>query len=299
MIVRIAFAIAVFVGGVTVFDCLASEPDDATRTVSDDESKRPHPSSHEPQRPVDYAFDKFVGVVYPRRAVAVVSVYGGTLSEVKVDIGDRVQQGEVIATVEIRDFLHTLKLAQMSLVIAQTELAKSTAELELSRSRRRKLENNSDAYSAQELEDVRFIEQIALYQMEAAQALVAERNVQVEFAQERIRQADIRAPFTGTVAMRYLDQGSIVLPTTPIVRIITADDLWVRLAMPQHWFVGKEQGSEVTFRTQDSGLIVRSEIRVVSPEVESTSGLVIAETQISGHPSISPGTVLDVLDPRP
>jgi len=68
----------------------------------------------------------------PQSSVTIVPKVSGTLEEIKVKLGDRVKEGEVIAKIESREFLLGVKQAEAAFSAAQTQwnLAKATAQTE-------------------------------------------------------------------------------------------------------------------------------------------------------------------------
>ncbi|UCG93678.1 MAG: efflux RND transporter periplasmic adaptor subunit [Candidatus Aerophobus sp.] len=68
----------------------------------------------------------------PQSSVTIVPKVSGTLEEIKVKLGDRVKQGEVIAKIESREFLLGVKQAEAAFSATQTQwnLAKATAQTE-------------------------------------------------------------------------------------------------------------------------------------------------------------------------
>lgn len=70
--------------------------------------------------------------VGPQSSVTIVPKVGGTLEEIKVKLGDRVKEGELIATIESREFLLGVKQAEAAFSAAksQWDLVKATAQTE-------------------------------------------------------------------------------------------------------------------------------------------------------------------------
>ena len=68
----------------------------------------------------------------PQSSVTIVPKVSGTLEEIKVKLGDRVKEGEVIAKIESREFLLGVKQAEAAFSATQTQwnLAKATAQTE-------------------------------------------------------------------------------------------------------------------------------------------------------------------------
>jgi RND family efflux transporter MFP subunit len=70
--------------------------------------------------------------VGPQSSVTIVPKIGGTLEEIKVKLGDRVKEGEVIAKIDPREFLLGVKQAEAAFSAAQSQwdLVKATAQTE-------------------------------------------------------------------------------------------------------------------------------------------------------------------------
>jgi HlyD family secretion protein len=138
------------------------------------------------------------GEIEPIRVVEVKSKVSGELQRLTVETGDVVRQGELIATIDPRDVRNNLAQAEADLELADARV-KTTA------SQRRRAENLAQAgvLSAQDLEAAQLEETNA-----RAQLLKARTNLQL--AQEKTGDVTIRAPITGTVIEKTVEQGQII-----------------------------------------------------------------------------------------
>jgi HlyD family secretion protein len=138
------------------------------------------------------------GQIEPIRMVEVKSKVSGELTRINFETGDEVRQGELIATVDPRDVRNAL--AQME---ADQELAR--ARVETARSQRRRAEELAKAgvLSTQDLENARLEETNA-----NAQLVKARTNLQL--AQEKMGDVTIRAPISGTIIEKGVEQGQII-----------------------------------------------------------------------------------------
>ncbi|HEX3125958.1 MAG TPA: efflux RND transporter periplasmic adaptor subunit [Thermoanaerobaculia bacterium] len=138
------------------------------------------------------------GQIEPIRMVEVKSKVSGELTRINVETGDEVRQGTLLATVDPRDVRNAL--AQME---ADQELAR--ARVETSRAQRRRAEELAKAgvLSTQDLENARLEETNA-----NAQLVKARTNLQL--AQEKMGDVTIRAPITGTIIEKGVEQGQII-----------------------------------------------------------------------------------------
>jgi HlyD family secretion protein len=138
------------------------------------------------------------GEIEPIRMVEVKSKVSGELTRIGVETGDEVRQGELLATVDPRDVRNAL--AQME---ADMELAR--ARVVTAQAQRRRAEELAKAgvLSTQDLENARLEETNA-----SAQLVKARTNLQL--AQEKMGDVTIRAPISGTVIEKGVEQGQII-----------------------------------------------------------------------------------------
>lgn len=138
------------------------------------------------------------GQIEPIRMVEVKSKVSGELTRITVETGDEVRQGDLLATVDPRDVRNTL--AQME---ADLELAR--ARMATTGSQRRRAEELArvGVLSTQDLENARLEETNA-----NAQLVKARTNLQL--AQEKMGDVTIRAPISGTIIEKGVEQGQII-----------------------------------------------------------------------------------------
>jgi len=92
--------------------------------------------------------------------------------------------------------------------------------------------------------------------------------------------AEIRAPFDGIVTARYLDPGAHVTSTTPIVRIISASDLFVRFAVSVERARALRVGRPVL--VTGGAAPIHGAIEKVAPEIDAASRMVVVEARVDG-----------------
>lgn len=172
------------------------------------------------------------GYLVPRRRAIVSSKIQGRLSELRVEEGSRVAEGEVLARLENRDFQAQVARASASIARAQAAIQRAAADL---------AENERQLRKATELaaEGV-----VAVDDREAAASRVAIARAAVDQARAELRVAEgdkalaeanlsntvILAPFTGTVVRKMAEVGESVAPIPPGVNISTASGAIVALA---------------------------------------------------------------------
>ena len=138
------------------------------------------------------------GNVEANQMTSIYSRVDGYISKWYVDIGDHVQQGQVLADIEAPQIDASLRMAQ-----AQLELAQANLTLAETNSARSQQLYQNHVNSQQELDTVLATEQVQKATRDNASASLTSAQDMKAFEQ-------IRAPFAGTITARYIDVGSLV-----------------------------------------------------------------------------------------
>ena len=191
----------------------------------------------------------------------------GTVGEMRVQVGDRVAKGDVIAKL-ISDMLQSqreLKQAELAEYTARVRTARAQLGLtqqELSRLQRLR---RSAAFSQARFEDKR-------QEVTRVSSVLAEANAKVNQAQAELKMANIdlddatiRAPFSGVVSKRHTDIGTYLGVGSPVATLINDHDLEVEAEVPSIRLHGLDPGTEVTVEFEDNR-IFKATVRAIVPE---------------------------------
>lgn len=228
----------------------------------------------------------FLGVLVAREAVDASSRSDGRVAEVRVRLGDRVTKNQVLATLDVRVLRDEQAIVQATLRAARAEVERSTLELAEARERharrRRALSAPVEAVSEEELANARYQEQFAGPRLEAAQARAAEQEARAALLEKDIEEAQVRAPFDGVVTARYVNPGATVARGAALVRLISADDLWVRFAVPEEEsaVAAVRAGLAVAITVEDVETELSGQVEKVAPEVDPASRMIVAEARV-------------------
>jgi len=183
----------------------------------------------------------FIGRVEPRQSAAVGFELAGKVVTIEVDEGDRLEPGDVIAT------LDTARLAtrRKELVATRDEAA---AQLELARSRRERVRQAlaRDAVSAQDWDD-------ADRTFASRQAAVARTEAALATLDVELEKSTLSSPFATVVATRHVDRGQVLEAGRPVVHLLERMRPDLRLAVAggsiQSVAVGSEHEVQVGEQT--------------------------------------------------
>jgi RND family efflux transporter MFP subunit len=163
----------------------------------------------------------------------------GYLANWKVDIGDRVKKGQVLATIETPDLDSQLDAARAELKAAQAETKVKEADASFARSSYdRWRDSPKGVVSDQEREAKKAANESSAARLNAAIAKVAVDQAKVDGLTTLTEFKNVTAPFDGIITERRVDPGDLVTAgsaasTTPLFVIQQADRIRVFTSAPQ------------------------------------------------------------------
>jgi len=191
----------------------------------------------------------------PFQEVDVMAKVSGYIRQIRVDIGDRVGEGQLLATLEIPEMQDDLTRAAAAIEEANAELAAARDELQRAESAHdmthlsytRILDvskREAGLVPQQEVDEIHSRDLVAEAQVSGAKAHITACEQRIHVAQadrERFKTmyqyAVITAPFAGVVTKRYANTGSLIQAGTasqtqamPVVRL--SQNGLLRLALP-------------------------------------------------------------------
>jgi RND family efflux transporter MFP subunit len=223
---------------------------------------------------------EYLGVIVAEQAVDVAANLDGRLADVLVRIGDRVERDAPIATLDLRTLESDLAVARAEVKAARAMEAQAKLQLSDAQARLERSAKLGALIPAADLDAARHEQKLAATRLDSARAGVAEATARVAKLEVSRTDARVRAPFAGVVAARYLDPGALVHATTPIVRLISADTLRVRFAIPEDDARGLSAGTRVRARVPSAGITIAGTVESVAPEVDPAARMIFAEARL-------------------
>ena len=225
----------------SVVNSPASKPD----TVPKQELKT---STVETKPPVVTENDAILnssGFITARRMATVSAETMGLITQVNVEEGMRVEQGQVLATLDDALATVNLQLAEAQIVVLEARkqsLLASMQEAERNNKRVNDNEYSSDAEKTRALSEL----QSLTASLQSAEADVQVARLEVKRQSERLADHTIRAPFGGVVTVKNAQPGEIVAPSsagggftrTGICTIVDMDSLEIEVDVNES-FIGR------------------------------------------------------------
>ena len=158
------------------------------------------------------------GYVVPRRKAVVSAKIQGRLSDLRVEEGSRVKEGEIIARLESADYAATVASARAAVLRAEADLAEQHRQL------RQSVELEREAVVSRDLREA------AESRVRIAEAAVEQAKANLQVTEAQFANTLIRAPFAGVVLRKMAEVGESVAPIPPGVNLSTSSGASVALA---------------------------------------------------------------------
>jgi len=201
---------------------------------------------------------------------------GLRLVDVKVNVGDRVAKGQVLASFATEQVNAEVAQAQASFAEAQANALDASGNADKARTLQA-----SGALSEQQINQYTTAEKTAKARLEAAKAMLAVQQV-------RLKQTGVVAPDNGVISSRSATVGAVVGSGTELFKMIRGGRLEWRAEVTSTELAGIKPGSVATV-TAASGAKVDGKVRMIGPTVDSVTRNALIYVDLPANPNIKAG----------
>jgi RND family efflux transporter MFP subunit len=245
------------------------------------------------------------GEFQPYQEVELHAKVSGYVRRINVDIGDRVRNGQVIATLEVPELNAQVASAQAQIRQSGSEIARAQSGVALAEADYAALHaaytRLSEAsklrpglIAAQELDDARAKDQDAEAKINVAKSSLEATKEQLGVSQaesQRVKSLQdysvVTAPFSGVITMRYADVGSLIQAGTtsdtqsmPLVKLAESDLLRLRMPVPEEDVPYIRTGGDVQIKLQATGKTISGKIIRFTRELTTSTRTMLAEVDV-------------------
>ena len=181
---------------------------------------------------------------------------GLKITEVRVNVGDRVQRGDVLAVLQA-DTLRA-ELAQAEAALAEANASAQEAKAQSDRARNLQQQG---FFSSAQLSQTLAADASAQARVQSARAMVQLQTV-------RLSQTQVRAPDAGVISARQATVGSVVGAGTELFRLIRQGRIEWRAEVTAAEIGRIRVGAPVQVKAA-SGQMLQGKVRMVSPSVDA------------------------------
>jgi RND family efflux transporter MFP subunit len=259
------------------------------------------------------------GEFLPYQEVELHAKVAGYIRRINVDIGDKVKQGQVLATLDVPELEAQVQGAQAGvrqtqaeILSANSDIARAQANYVALHDEAVRLKQASDArpglIAQQELDDAQAKSEAAAAQVDAAKSALAATEQQLGVSQATRQQVStmadysrITAPFSGVITWRYADTGALIQAGTsnagsaPVVKIAEVDVLRLRLPVPETVAPYIHDGDPATIRIDALGRIITGKVDRSTGALDPSTRSMQVEVDVpNANGSLTPGMYAQV-----
>lgn len=243
---------------------------------------------------------EYTGSLRARSEFTVSARTGGRIRSLRVDIGDSVEQGEVIAELDDEEHVLEVEEARAALAVAEAELEDAQARRDV---RRREFERmevlREDGVVSEEEYDVAASEAAAAEaNVRVQNSVVTQREASLRAAQVRESYTRIRASWDDNesggsryVGERHVDEGDNISANEPIVSVLNTAALRGVTFVSDRDLARMQRGQPVEIRSDAwPGETFSGEVRRISPQLQEDTRQARVEVDVSNEEGrLSPG----------
>ncbi len=201
---------------------------------------------------------------------------GLRLVDVKVNVGDKVTKGQVLATFATEQVSAEVAQAQASFAEVQANALDAAVNADKARTLQA-----SGALSEQQINQYLTLDKSAKARLEVAKAALAVQQV-------RLKQTRLLAPDNGVISSRTATLGAVLGSGTELFKMIRGGRLEWRAEVTSAEMAGIKPGT-VANVTAASGAQVVGKVRMIAPTVDSTTRNALVYVDLPPHDNIKAG----------
>ncbi len=217
----------------------------------------------------------------------------GVITELRSEAGAHVHAGDLLAQIDDRQLTADLEAARAKTRSTEADLRNWEAEAKVMESDYERAQKMWDAHiiSNEQLEHAKFKAESETWDVRRVRELLTDDTQTQRSLELELEKTQIRAPFSGVVARRYIRQGQQVARGERLFWVTAEGPLNMRFTLPER-FMGRIQKGEVLPMTTADLPGQKYQVRVVevSPVVDPASSTIEVAVELEGKPGpLRPG----------
>jgi RND family efflux transporter MFP subunit len=235
-----------------------------------------------PSARIETGLARATGTVRAREDAVLSARATGQIRRIRVQVGDRVKAGAVLAEMDATNAEIALQNAKATERLAAARLAEAERE-----AARAKVIFEQQGLAQSGFDQAQTGREIASAQADQAKAAL-------RAAEQAVQDATITAPFSGVVTAKFRNAGDTVtlMPVSPIVALTDVEHLEVRLTVPEALEPAIEAGQVLRGETTPGGRAVQAKVRTKGSVVDPATRTIEVLADVVGGAGLRPGTLV-------
>lgn len=207
---------------------------------------------------------RITGILLPDEEVDLTFETSGKITNINFREGSFVQKGTLLAKVNDAPLQAELKKLEAQLPLAEDRLYRQQTLLD------------KDAISQETYQSV-------FTQLETLKA-------EIELVKARIRQTELRAPFSGMIGLRQVSEGAYASPTVVVSNLTKISPLKIEFSLTENFVNLVKPGTEISFRVENDLEVYNAAVYAVESRLDIQTLNLFARARYANHDGkIKPG----------
>jgi RND family efflux transporter MFP subunit len=228
---------------------------------------------------------RFTGTLQPENHAGLRALVEGTIDKFPVEIGDRVEKGQILFLVRLVDY--ELRVRQALSAIRVAEATEQTYRVSVEEAEREKLRMENlykEGSATEQMRDRAGTEHArAVALLEQARATVLQARVGLDTARQALEDCTVAAPYAGFVTGKFREQGEYVRRGEVIVEIMDLSSLEAEVALPERYFESVSPGAPVPIEVGSVSMQVNGEVVAVNPKIDPQTRTFLIKVRVDNQ----------------
>lgn len=241
---------------------------------------------------------QMTGTIYPLYRYVVAPKVAGRIIRINKRIGDWVEPGESIAKIDNGEYQQMVLEAEANLRISHANLAETKSQFELAAQELERVQSLQEMQIAprSDLDAAQTKHDALQSRIELAEAQVEQRRAALNAARIRLNYTNLVAAEPGFVGERFVDEGSLLAPNSPVVSVIGIDTVIVRTTVIERVYGQVAIGQSAAIQVDAfPGKEFAGKVSRVAPMLQEASRVAQMEVEVTNDSHLlKPGMFCNV-----
>lgn len=188
---------------------------------------------------------KYSGNIEPDNVAQIGFAVPGVVNNVAVQEGQRVSQGQLLASIDATEYTNALAIANASLEQAEDMFTRLDGLYQ------------KGSLPAKDYIDIK--------------TKVAQARAAKSISAKRISDSKLYAPMSGIISAKMIERGSTAAPGVPAFTVIKTDQVYARVSVPESEVGSLKNGMEVAVFVPTLDETFRGKITIINPQADAVS----------------------------
>ena len=227
----------------------------------------------------------FTGTLRPENHAGLRALVEGTIEEIPVEIGDRVEKGQLLFQLRLVDYQLRVRQARSAIGVAEATEQTYRVSVEDAKREMLRMENlYKEGSATEQMQDrarTEYDRAIAL--LEQAKATVIQARVGLDTALQALKDCTVTAPYSGFVTGKFNEQGEYVRRGEVVVEIMDLATLEAEVALPERYFESVSSGAIVPIQVASMDMQVEGEVIAVNPKIDPKTRTFLIKVRVDNR----------------